>query len=344
MAASLAFACGRSAPQVIADPAVPPSAPSPHAVWLDVDTAAGIPKRDIDDAVALVQAFHSPELAVRGVSVVFGNAPLDQALPIAREVTERFGPAGLRVYSGAASEKDRGIETDASRALALALAGEPLTIVAMGPLTNVATVIAHHPELIGRITRVVAVAGRRQGQRFTTGSTNARGHRDFNFEKDPAAFQTLLDSGVPVTLAPWELSSKVWITARDLERWSAGSPAARWLAAAAPSWLALWVETFGVDGFNPFDTLAVAAVTRPDLLTCERMPVAIVEAPDDVTDPAVQGGSKSPVKPYLIVNPTLVNPAVLNPAAPSLHDVAYCSQVSPGFAADLTARLTVGAP
>jgi purine nucleosidase len=307
---------------------------APLAVWLDVDTAAGIPKRDIDDAVALVQAFHSPELVIRGVSVVFGNAPLDQALPITREVTERFGPAGLRVYSGAASEKDRGAETDATRALAMALAAEPLTILALGPLTNVAAVIERHPELIGRITRVVAVAGRRQGQRFTTGTTNARGHRDFNFEKDPEAARVILGSGVPLTLAPWEISSTVWITARELDRWAAGSPAARWLAAAAPSWLGLWVETFGVEGFNPFDTLAVAVVTRPDLLTCEELPIAILEAPDDVTDPAVQGGSESPVKPYLIVDPPGASP----------HRATYCSKASEAFAADLTARLTVGAP
>lgn len=334
IAALLLVACGRTAPGVSGDPAAPPSARSPRAVWLDVDPAAGIPKRDIDDAVALVQAFHSPELALRGVSVVFGNAPLDQAVPIAREVTQRFGPAGLAVYSGAASEKDRGVESEATRALATALVREPLTIVALGPLTNVATVIERHPELISRIARVVAVAGRRHGQRFTTGTTNARGHRDFNFEKDPAAFRALLESGVPVTLAPWELSSTVWITARDLERWSAGSPAARWLAEAAPSWLALWVDTFGVDGFNPFDTLAVAVVTRPDLMTCEDLPIGIAEGPDDVIDPAVQGGADSPVKPYLIVNPS----------APSSHRATYCWQASPAFAADLTARLTVGAP
>ena len=59
------------------------SAAAAHAatdVWLDVDVAAGLPGRDVDDALALIHAFHSPELKVRGVSAVFGNAPLADGL------------------------------------------------------------------------------------------------------------------------------------------------------------------------------------------------------------------------------------------------------------------------
>jgi hypothetical protein len=58
-------------------------APLPVPVWLDTDPAIGEPDRDVDDGVALVQAFRSPELDIRGVSVVFGNAPLDRGMPIA---------------------------------------------------------------------------------------------------------------------------------------------------------------------------------------------------------------------------------------------------------------------
>ncbi|MCB9727174.1 MAG: nucleoside hydrolase [Deltaproteobacteria bacterium] len=308
----------------------PSATAEPLAVWLDVDTAAGIPQRDIDDAVAMIQAFRSPELAVRGVSVVFGNAPLADALPIAAEVTARFGPPGLTVAAGAASADQLGTPTAATDALAAALTREPLVILALGPLTNVATLLQTHPELAPRITEVVAVAGRRPGQRFTTGTTNARGHRDFNFEKDPEAFRALLAGEVPLTLAPWEVSSKVWVTPVVLDGWSAGSPASRWLADAAPSWLALWEQTFGVSGFNPFDTLAIATVTRPDLLTCEVLPVDVRVGPDDVTDPAMQGGSDRPDKPYLVVDPD----------GPGPRRARYCYDVDASFVDDLTARLT----
>ena len=55
-------------------------------VWVDTDPAIGEPERDVDDGFALVQAFRSPEIQIRGISVVFGNAPLDQGLSIARRI------------------------------------------------------------------------------------------------------------------------------------------------------------------------------------------------------------------------------------------------------------------
>jgi len=73
------------------------AAPAPQAVWIDTDPAVGEPDRDVDDGLALVQAFRSPELDIRGVSVVFGNAPLDRGLPIARRLVRDFGPPRLRV-------------------------------------------------------------------------------------------------------------------------------------------------------------------------------------------------------------------------------------------------------
>ena len=216
----------------------PSAAPAPVAVWIDTDPAIGEPERDVDDGLALVQAFHSPELDIRGVSVVFGNAALERGLPIARRFVRDFGPPRLKVFGGAAGAGDSTHETDASRALASALrSGPPLTILALGPVTNIATMLRKHPDLGARITRVIAVAGRRPGQRFTTGTSNPNGHRDFNFELDPEGFQVLLDSKVDIVLAPFEISSKIWLTAEDLDRLAASAtPAATALVTPARAW------------------------------------------------------------------------------------------------------------
>lgn len=309
-------------------PAAAPAA-APIAVWIDVDTAAGVPQRDIDDAVALIQAFHSPELSVQGISVVFGNTSLDNAVPIAQEVTRRFGPTGLQVHAGASSEAQLGQTTAATRALAEALMAQPLTLLVLGPATNIATLIANRPDLIPRIERIVAVAGRRPGQRFTTGTQNLRGHRDFNFEKDAQAFQVILDSGVPLVLTPWEISSTVWITERELDLWAKGPPPAQWLAQRAPSWIALWKQTFGVQGFNPFDTLAVAALTSPQHVSCDRWSVRIIQAPNDVTAPEMQGGQPAEIKPYLVVDATEQDGA----------RALYCHTAAPAFLQDLMQRV-----
>ena len=307
------------------------TAPAATPVWIDTDPAIGEPERDVDDGVALVQAFHSPELEIRGVSVVFGNAPLDRGLPIARRFVTLFGPQGLKVFSGAAQASDLSKETDASQALAAALRAGPLTILALGPATNVATVLAKHPELASRITRVIAVAGRRPGQRFTTGTSNTAGHRDFNFELDPRAFQVLLDSKLEIVLAPFEISSKIWIKSEDLDRLAAApSAGARALVPPSRAWLSLWGRLFGVDGFNPFDTLAVAYAISPADFTCEQARARIETLADDVTEPGVQG-VKVDRKPYLLASNTF---------GASSARVTYCATAPAGFKQDLLARLT----
>jgi inosine-uridine nucleoside N-ribohydrolase len=311
--------------------AVTGGAPARTPVWIDTDPAIGEPERDVDDGLALVQAFHSPELELRGVSVVFGNAPLDRGLPIARRLVGEFGPPGLRVLGGAANAGDLQKETEASRALAAALRAGPLTILALGPVTNVATVLAKHPELAPRVTRVIAVAGRRPGQRFTTGSSNPAGHRDFNFELDPRGFQVLLDAKVEIVLAPFEISSKIWLKSDDLDRLAASSSAAaRALVAPSRSWLAMWGRLFGVDGFNPFDTLAVAYAISPEGFACETLKARIETLADDVTEPGVQG-VKVDRKPYLLASNTFAGPS---------SRVTYCSTAPPAFKPDLLARLT----
>ena len=307
------------------------AAAPPVAVWIDTDPAIGETERDVDDGVALVQAFHSPELDIRGVSVVFGNAALDRGLPIARRLVSDFGPPGLRVLAGAATAADLSTETDASRGLAAALRAGPLTILALGPATNVATVLMKHPELASRVTRVIAVAGRRPGQRFTTGSTNKAGHRDFNFEMDPRAFQVLLDANIELVLAPFEISSKIWIRSEDLDRLNASpSAAARALVAPSRAWLALWGRLFAVDGFNPFDTLAVAYAISPAGFTCDTLPARIDTLADDVTEPGVQG-VKVDRKPYLLASTAL---------AGARSRVTYCSTAPSSFKQDLLERLT----
>jgi inosine-uridine nucleoside N-ribohydrolase len=294
-------------------------------VWIDTDPSVAVGGHEVDDGFALIQALHSKEIAIRGISVVFGNAPLQTAVPIAKEVL-RLLKSGVAPYSGAAGASQLGEPTPASRALAAALRKEKLTILAIGPVTNVATVLKLEPNLAGRIERIIAVAGRRPEQRFLIGKTNRVPLRDFNFEMDPDAFQVLLDSKVPLVLAPWEISSKVWLTASDLDRLRGRSAALDWLYEPASDWLQLWRKQFGVEGFNPFDTLAVAVVTSPSLIACETLAVQIRTLPDDTT-PA--NSSPVPTKPYLLASRSIESP----------HSAQYCYEAKPEFKADLMRRL-----
>lgn len=300
------------------------------AVWIDADPSVGEKDRDVDDGLALIQAFNSPELDIKGISVVFGNTDLQKAIPIANFAVTTFGPQHLAelVFPGASGSSDLGKETQASKAIADALRKEKLSILALGPMTNVATAIKNHPEIVGNIKQVIAVAGRRPGQRFTSGEKNKKGHRDFNFELDPEAFQVLIDMNVPLVLAPFEISSKIWINEEDIKSFANGTSATKWLAQPAKDWLSLWQRVFFVNGFNPFDTLAITYLTSPTLIQCEILPGEIQVLADDSTEYYMQG-KKVDSKPYLLASKDLK----------SQYKVKYCYNSLPDFKRDLFERL-----
>jgi hypothetical protein len=102
------------------------------------------------------------------------------------------------------------------------------------------------------------------------------------------------------------------------------------LVGPARGWLALWQRLFEVDGFNPFDTLAVGYVVAPQGFTCDSLPIDIVTLPDDVTEPGVQGTVVAR-KPFLVVSNTLTD---------TLTTALYCWTPPPNFKRDLLTRLS----
>jgi pyrimidine-specific ribonucleoside hydrolase len=295
-------------------------------VWIDTDPSVAPGGHEVDDGIALLQAFASPELDIRGISIVFGNTDLVNAGRIGRELTSKFAPRKIAVFNGAGGPGELGTESDASKALARELRRTRLTVLALGPATNVATVVRNYPELAERIDQVIAVAGRRPGQRFRAGPSQEIPFRDLNFELDPEAFRILLASPVRLVLAPWEISSGVWLNETDLQAAAANNPGMRWLMPAAKDWLALWRREFGARGFNPFDTLAVGYLTDRLHLECDRLHADIETAPDDT---AVS--PSPPLKPYLLVS---------RPGRTERANVSYCFAARPEFKPQLVRRLS----
>jgi pyrimidine-specific ribonucleoside hydrolase len=304
----------------------------PIDIWLDVDTANGYESapgkpHDVDDGLAMIQVFHSPEVKLHGVSVQFGNAPLEPAVKIAREIAAKFGPKDLVVASGAATKDDLEKETDATLALADALQQRPLDIIALGPVTNVASVVKHHPELKSKIRRIYVCAARRVGFGFHPPGRPELLFPDANFEKDPAAMQILLDSGIPITFAGYEVSCDTWLTRDDLNAMAAKSEVGKWIATTSDAWLSRWEARKQV-GFNPFDTLTVAALTHPQFIESMPVKVHITDGPDERAAGSL--AATKPVKPYLVAEPS----------KDGQH--TYCTRAMPEFVEMLKARLVTG--
>jgi len=273
----------------------------PIDVWIDADPSAGLFAQEVDDALALIQAFNSPRLHIHGVSIVYGNATLEDALPIGQRLTTLFGPKNLPVLPGASAASELGQDNPAVIGMAKAITERPMTILALGPVTNIGSLLKIHPELHDHIDRIIMVAGRRHGQRFTPNPDRVAAATDFNFEHDPAATQIILDSTIEFVMAPWEISSQVWITKEDIDALRGSGESGDWLASNTTSWIDRWKRRYGVEAFNPFDSLAIGLLTHPHLIEMIPVTVSIQTLPNDMLKE--RPTLKLKEKPYLLVDP-----------------------------------------
>lgn len=282
-----------------------PSSDSGIRAIIDTDVSIGIAQRDVDDGLALLMAHHSPKLTISAVTLTYGNSTLKKVCGAMSSINEYLRLPESIIKSGAESHTELGKKTDAVDCITSNLESQRHTLIALGPLTNIASVVKLRPDLVSQIEKVIMVAGRRPGHRFLTGNYPLS-HPDLNFEKDPAAVNVLLETKLPIVFAPFELSSKIWITESILDRIKqTGTELGKYLYSACMPWLEMWrsrfsTELFPVVGFNPFDCLAIACVTDSDILTTERAEAVIEECAYDATDWKVQGTGVVP-KPYLHV-------------------------------------------
>jgi inosine-uridine nucleoside N-ribohydrolase len=261
-------------------------------VWIDTDPAITAGNGEVDDAFALIQALRSPELEIIGISAVFGNTDIDHSYAMAQEITKRAGCSDVSVYRGCGEAGD-GVPNAATKALGVALADGPLTIAALGPLTNIAAALAHRDAALENVSEIIFVGGRRSGLEFRATPAQEEPFQDLNFELDPHAAATLLSLGVPITLAGWEVSARMWLTPADLDRLSAqGDACAQWLAQSARKWQAEWQRNFAAPGFTPFDTLAIGWMLAPELFRAHQWPAKVFfdgETPLFIADPKLSG-------------------------------------------------------
>ncbi len=233
---------------------------APLPVWIDTDPTVFPGGHEVDDGIAIALAFRSPELDVIGVSSIFGNGSIDRCHASAEALVDAFAPFGMAVHRGARRASDFGASL-AAQALVAAIRTTPppgLTILALGPLTNIAAALAVAPELAAKIRQVIWVAGRLPDQEFRASTRQEKPFPDLNFETDVVAARAVLASGVRLSLTSWAVCSQVQFGTAHLARLAAADTALRSLHQPVSDWLDLWRRDFDLDYFMPFDTLAVA--------------------------------------------------------------------------------------
>ncbi len=259
-------------------------------IVLDTDLAMGAPGSDIDDGFALALAHADPNLRLELITTVNGNTDVDSATALSLELVHRLDVRGVPVVKGAAAPLTRpdlrrsappelirryGVGRSpaagyAAAAIADLVTRHPgeITVVAIGPLTNVAAAIALEPRLPGMVKELVMMGGVFLG---TTGSRQMPG--EFNVWSDPEAAAAVLRCGAPQRWVGLDVTLKVRLTRQHAARLAAAQgPFGRFAGAATTAWIDhLRAQHPGspedADSCAMHDPLAVAAVTRPDLLT-----------------------------------------------------------------------------
>jgi inosine-uridine nucleoside N-ribohydrolase len=248
-----------------------------------------------DDAIALLLALASPELELLGVTTVSGNQTLDKTTANAIRVLDRVGRPEVPVAAGAARplvrerqvaanvHGDTGLDgpelpppsRPAEREHAIdwiaktfAGAGDRVTLVATGPLTNVALFLASYPELSPRLERIVLMGG-------AIGEGNVTPAAEFNIWVDPEAAQRVFTSGVPLHMVGLDVTHQALLTPAHVQRLAVSGAAGRLVADLYAFYAQFHRRRYGWEGAPIHDAVAVAHVIDETILTTRRCGVLV---------------------------------------------------------------------
>ncbi|MBS0341022.1 MAG: nucleoside hydrolase [Proteobacteria bacterium] len=247
-----------------------------HA-WIDTDMG-------FDDLAAVLTVMHTTDWCVDGMSLVAGNAPLDVVTDNALRSAAYFG-WGFPIHAGCAKPLAGELVTaqnilgddamasagrslpkvrsalassDAVSALAnyLASASQPATVLALGPLTNIAKVLQARPELAGRIGQLMWMGG-------SAGPGNHTAAAEFNAAVDPESINVVIEAGVELHMVGLDACRQVRAHASDAQALRAlGTDKAQVLA----DLLLGYVRIASPDGSLPmslYDPTSAAALVAP---------------------------------------------------------------------------------
>ena len=249
-----------------------------------------------DDMVAILLAAGAPEIDLRAITTVAGNGTLEAVTRNALLTLDLGGIVGVPVAAGAAGPllgplqtapqvhgesaldgaelgEPRGAAVEATAvelmAEVLRAATEPVALVAVGPLTNVALLLRTHPELREAIGRIVAMGG-------SAGAGNVAPLAEFNVLCDPEAAHVVLHSGVDVTLCPLDVTHQALAAPEVLAGLTAlGTPLARTVVELLGFFADRYRELWGFVAAPVHDPVAVACVLDPGLVGTERVNVEV---------------------------------------------------------------------
>ena len=243
----------------------------------------------IDDALAILLLGASPEISLEAITVTHGNTTVDKCLANALRLVDLAGLTGVPVARGASSPLVKSLtvaeETHGDGGLGYALLPDArgtvsdksamdtiielvhqypheITILAIGPCTNIALAIHKDPTIIALIDRVVVMGG------VVHAPGNMTPDAEFNIFCDPEAFDIVLRAGFDLTIVPLDVTYQCLFTKAHVARLSSAKPEiAQFIEDSTRFYMEFHDEYQDIDGCAINDPLAAAILIRPDLVT-----------------------------------------------------------------------------
>ncbi|GAB4265923.1 MAG: nucleoside hydrolase [Pararhodobacter sp.] len=262
----------------------------PRKIIIDTDPGQ-------DDAVAILLALASPELEVLGITCVAGNVPLALTAINARKVCELAGRRDVKVFAGCDRPLARALvtaeyvhgktgldgidlpapEMPLQKAHAVdflidtlrAEAPGSVTLVPIGPLTNIATAMRKAPDIVARIGQIVLMGG----AYFEVG--NVTPAAEFNIYVDPEAAEIVFKSGVDLVVMPLDVTHKALTTRPRIEAFRALGRVGEVVASWTDFFERFDMEKYGSEGAPLHDPCTIAWLLDPSLFTGRRINVEI---------------------------------------------------------------------
>jgi purine nucleosidase len=267
-------------------------AQAPRKIIFDTDPGQ-------DDMAAILLALASPEeFEVLGIVAVAGNVPLSHTSRNALRICEVAGRSEVPVFAGSDRPMGRKLVTaehvhgktglDGSdlpeptiklqaksgidylvETLRASAKGE-ITLVTLGPLTDIALAFNRAPEIAGKIREIVMMAG----AYFEGG--NITPTAEFNVYVDPQAAEIVLKSGVPIVMMPLDVTHRVLVTPRRMDRlFALGNRSGTALAQALSFSRSFDIHKYGWDGAPLHDPTTIAYLLKPELFQGREINVEI---------------------------------------------------------------------
>ncbi|MBP2169627.1 inosine-uridine nucleoside N-ribohydrolase [Erwinia toletana] len=250
---------------------------------IDCDPGNGIAGANVDDGLALALAMASPDISLELITIVAGNTPVEVGYRVAQDLVARLGltipvhkgesqalrePAepwrqalDQRVHQLQLTHLWHGVrepmpmvtpEQDAVDAIGQLICDNPgeITLVAIGPLTNVARAMQRYPQLAESVAEIAIMGGVFALDDYL---------KDTNFGLDPEAAHQVLNSGAAITLVPMDATTQTLMTHQDLDRIAQiDKPLARFVSETFRPWIDYSIKTRNLPGCWIHDALVVA--------------------------------------------------------------------------------------